>query len=180
MELKNTIFLFLRYAVLILIGLFGISIIYTILTPLTAISSFLILKIFYSASLGGSQIILGDFTINLVQACIAGAAYYLLLILNLSTPMQPLTRLKSLIFTLSFLFILNVLRIVIFSALFISGFYYFDAVHKLSWYVGSILLVIAIWFLNVALFKIKGIPAYTDLKNLFSAVRGRVNKKIKK
>lgn len=178
MNPKDIFTLFLRYFILLVVGAFGMNITYALLTPVTAHSSFLILNIFYSIGLEGSRLIFEGASINLIPACIAGAAYYFLLILNLSTPMPIKLRLKSLGLTIGALFVLNTLRIVLFSALFVSRFSYFDTIHESVWYFGSTLLVVAIWFLNVYLFRIMSIPAYTDLKNLFDMVIS--NKKTKK
>ena len=165
--------LFVRYALLFAIGAFGMGVVYSILTPITVYSSFLLLKLFYAVSLEGSKLILEKASINLITACIAGAAYYLLLILNLSTSMPFKLRLKSLSFSFVSLFILNLLRIVLFAVLFVEGFSYFDVMHQFIWYFGSTVLVVAVWFLNVSLFKIKVIPAYTDLKNLLGAIKSK-------
>jgi len=167
MDCKKLIYLFLRYAALILIGIFGIDYIYQIFTPLTAYPVFWILKLFYPVALVGNILSLNSLSIILVPACIAGAAYYLLLILNLSTPMLPKERIKSLLFTFIFFWILNIIRIVMFAFLFVAGFSYFDLAHKVVWYLGSTFLVSAIWFFNVYLFKIKAIPAYTDIMQIY-------------
>jgi exosortase/archaeosortase len=163
-ELSGLIF---RYLIVVLIGLFGISLLYAIFTPLVVYPSFWILRLFFTGiTLQQSTFVLGSSSINIIPACIAGAAYYLLLILNLSSPMPKKTRANSLIFLLSALSALNILRLVVFSSLFFSGFSYFDIAHKAVWYFGSTILVVGLWFVNVRLFNIKSIPAYTDLTNL--------------
>jgi exosortase/archaeosortase family protein len=152
----------------VLAALPGISWIYLIFTPLTIYPLFAILSLFYpQISLQGATLVLNDITaISLVPACIAGAAYYLLLVINFATPMAFKTRIKSISFLiLSFLF-LNIIRLVIFIALFINGYQYFDIAHKLTWYFGSTLLVVLLWFVNVCFFKIKAIPAYSDIISL--------------
>ena len=166
------LWLFFRYILLIIAGLPGLYLFYLIFTPLTIYPVYAILKLVYaSALIEGNLLIINGHSISLVPACIAGAAYYLVLILNLATPMNLRTRLKSLLFMfISFLF-LNILRIVIFSALFIGGFALFDIAHKTIWYLGSTLLVVVIWFSAVYAFKIRAIPFYTDFKTLFSYIR---------
>lgn len=168
-EALNIVF---RYIVLLIIGLIGIKLLYLIFAPLTIYPVFFVLKLFYSQTiLEGAKLTIGNKILNIIPACIAASAYYLLFILNLSTPMSAKTRAKSIVLAIfSFLF-LNILRIIIFSALFIAGYSYFDLAHKLFWYFGSTLLVAAIWFANVYLFKIKSIPIYTDFKNFLHLLR---------
>lgn len=175
---KEEVFsLFIRYLILLFIGIWGMDFFYSILTPATVNSSFLLLKLFYPLSLEDTMLIFQGIIVNLVPACIAGSAYYLLLILNLSTPMHLKLRFKSLIFSFAVLFLLNLLRIAIFTVLLIEGFAYFDVAHKSVWYFGSTFLVVAIWFLSVSIFKIKEIPAYTDLKNLLHNIKHKIIKK---
>ena len=64
---------------------------------------------------------------------------------------------------------INILRILIFSILLVSGFQYFDVAHQASWYLGSTLLVIVVWFANVKIFNIKSIPVYTDIKKMLGS-----------
>lgn len=164
--------LFFRYLLLIIIGLPGPYLFYLIFTPLTIYPVYSILKLVYSSALlEGNLLVLNSHSIGIIPACIAGAAYYLILILNLATPMNLKIRLKSLLFMfISFLF-LNILRIIVFSALFMGGFELFDIAHKTIWYLGSTLLVVAIWFFAVYAFKITTIPFCTDFKTLFGYLK---------
>ena len=177
MNSRESFSMFVRYFALILVGVFGMGVIYAIFTPLTIYPVFWILNLFYSIDLENNTLFVNNFSINLIQACISGAAYYLLLILNLSTPMESKKRIKSLAFIIVSFLILNIVRIIIFTVLFIAGFSYFDLAHKLVWYFGSTILVVAIWFVNVNLLKIKSIPAYTDLKNLFNKIDNKGKRK---
>lgn len=172
MKLKDSLKIFFRYILLVLIALPGLFIFYFIFAPLTIYPSYGILSIFYrSLLLENHSFMFNQYTIEIIPACIAGSAYYLLLILNLATPMKVKTRIKSLSFLFASLLLLNILRLIILSILFFSGFAYFDFAHKLFWYFGSTIFVVALWFLNVYLFKIKAIPAYTDLSTLFKETR---------
>jgi exosortase/archaeosortase family protein len=104
---------------------------------------------------------------NIIPACIAGAAYYLLTIFNLTTPMKVYKRIGSLFFILGIFFLLNTTRIIIFMIILINGnINFFDIAHSTSWYFGSTVLIILIWFANVLIFRIRAFPVYTDLKNL--------------
>ncbi len=179
MDNKEVRSLFIRYIILIIVAFPNLYLFYLIFTPITVLPVYLILKFIYGATLSGySTIVIQGQAINLISACIAGAAYYLLLILNLSTPMNLKKRLKSLIFiALSFL-ILNIIRILIFSSLYLSGFQYFDLAHKIIWYAGSTILIVLIWFLNIWLFKIRNIPIYTDIKSIAQDIRKRKSKEL--
>ena len=159
--------LFIRYFLLILLGLGNFYIFYLIFTPLTLYATLIILNIFSTSFLVSStSIFFNGLEISLIKACIAGSAYYLLTILNLATPMKDKTRVYSLLFLLGAFFFLNTIRIVIFSFLASTNFYYFDVAHQISWHLGSTFLVLAIWIINIKMFKIKEIPFYTDWRKL--------------
>ena len=172
MNSKQAYYLLSRYLILIILGLF-FNIFYLIFTPLTIYPSYFILSIFYpSIKLLSSNILsFGIIQAKLITACIAGAAYYLLLILNLTTSMKNKTRIKSILFILLAFLILNILRIVVFSALLFNSYLYFDFTHLFFWYFGSTILIVFIWFANVKLFKINSIPVYTDFKNILKEIK---------
>ncbi len=172
MNSKQTYYLIVRYIILLFLGLF-FSIFYLIFTPLTIYPSYFILSLFYPSIklLSNNILSFGVIQAKLIPACIAGAAYYLLLILNLTTSMKTKIRMKSLLFILLTFLILNILRIVIFSALFVNGYRYFDFTHLFFWYFGSTIFIVFIWFLNVRIFKIKSIPVYSDFKNIFKEIK---------
>jgi len=165
-KFKEAYDIFLRYLIIILIAFPNLFIFYFIFTPLTVYFVYLLLNIFFDASVSGNIIDIPNYSIEIIKACVAGSAYYLLLILNLSTPKIKLKkRLKILGFSFGFLLIVNILRIFLLS-LFL-GSYWFDITHKLFWYSLSTIFVIGIWFTSVKLFKIKEIPVYSDMKFLF-------------
>ncbi len=163
----------IRYAILVLIALPGLWIFYFIFTPLTTYPIYFLLNLFFDASLKGNVInIANKFSIEIISACVAGSAYYLLLILNLSIQKIKLQKRLNLIFLafLSFL-IINILRIFLLSILYIFRFSWFDIAHKIFWYLGSIILVILVWFAEVKFFKIKEIPFISDIKFLYKKAR---------
>jgi len=162
----NIAFLLLRYTILLVFGIF-LSFFYKLLFYVTIYPVFFILSIFYDVSIKASSIFVNNVEIQIVNACVAGSAYYLLLILNLTTPMNIKKRAKTIVFSLLALLILNILRIIIFSALYVQNFTFFDITHKLVWYVMSVIFVVAIWFGTIKLYKIKEIPICSDLSNLY-------------
>jgi len=164
-----------RYLILILIAIPNLWLFYLVFTPLTAYPVFALLNIFYDASLVAGKIIIinRSIPIELIKACIAGAAYYLLLILNLSTPKIKIrSRIKILLLAFGSFLVLNVLRIFFLSLIAVSGSSFFDITHKLFWYALSTIFVVAIWFVEVKKFKIKAIPFYSDFKFLIEKTKG--------
>ena len=110
----------------------------------------------------------GQIPIEIVPACVAGSAYYLLLVLNLSILKIKLSdRLKMISLSFLALFIINVLRIFILSTMLLSNFTLFVISHKIFWYLLSTVFVVGIWFWEVKLFKIKEIPFFSDFKFLY-------------
>ena len=162
----------IRYLILILIALPNLYLFYLIFTPLTIYPVYFLLNLFWEASLQANTILINTFSIEVISACVAGSAYYLLLILNLSIPKIILKkRIKMILFAFSSLLILNILRIFILVSLFLMAPNLFDITHKLFWYLISIIFVIGIWFIEVRIFKIKQIPAYSDIKFLTNQIR---------
>lgn len=160
--------LIIRYLILVLIALPNLALFYLIFTPLTVYPVFYLLDIFYDASLMKNIINLGLINIEIINACIAGSAYYLLTILNLSTPKIRLNkRINILLISFLAFLILNILRIFILSVIAVSGNSIFDITHKIFWYAGSTIFVVGIWFFLVKKFKIKQIPFYSDLKFIY-------------
>ena len=161
---KKILSIFLRYLILLIIA-FNLNLIYKILTPLTINSVSFLLKLVYPVIVSGIRILINQTTIiDIVPACIAGSAYLLLLILNLSISLKTKQRIYSIILSLALLLAFNTLRIFIFSILLVNDFKFFELTHKIFWYGISVILVIGIWFLIVKLFKIKQIPIVSDVK----------------
>ena len=166
-------FVLLRYLFILLLGIGNLFLIYLIFTPLTIYPVYHILNLFYDITLLNNSIILGNQQIDIINACIAGSAYFLLFILNFSTPMKPKQRIYSLIYSLFLLLVLNILRIIILSILLFNNLNpnLFEFTHKLFWYGLSTIFVIAIWFSEVKLFKIKDIPIYSDFMFLKKLIK---------
>ncbi len=191
---KSFFSIVLRYFLLLILGLGNLFIFYLIFTPLTVYPVFWLIGSSNEATLlqgtytsvcellegtfleslacMNTTIFFKDYFASIIPACIAGSAYYLLLILNLSTPMGLKTRIKSLSFILILFLILNIARIFAFALIFASKHYeIFDIAHTASWYFGSTILVLVIWFSNVLIFKIREIPIYTDIKSILNQIK---------
>ncbi|MBU2612454.1 MAG: pacearchaeosortase [Nanoarchaeota archaeon] len=166
---KYALRLFIRYLSLVLITALGMEIIYSIFLPLTKYPPYFILNIFYNAILAGDMILIGNYHIEIIGACVAGSAYYFLLVLNLSTAgIKPLLRIKMLLAAFGIFLFINVSRIVVLSIMYVNDSPIFDITHKILWYAGSTIIVVGIWFFEVSFFRVKGIPFYTDLKKLYN------------
>jgi len=159
----------IRYFLLLVLGLGNLYIFYTLFTPITINAVSFLLNFFYDVVLRDNLIYLNEnISIGIINACVAGSAYYLLTILNLSVPnLKVKTRLYAIFYSFGFFYIINVLRIVLFAVLFKNNFSWFDLAHEFSWYFLSTLFVVIIWFSEVKLFKIKEIPIYSDIKYLY-------------
>ena len=177
-ESKEVVGLFLRYIFLVLIVLPGLDIFYAIFLPLTKYPAFYFLQLFFSSNMVGNSIFIGSKVISIIDACVAGSAYYFLLILNLATPkIKALKRVKMILFAFISFLIVNIIRIVFLSFIYINNSPSFEVLHKTFWYLGGTLLVVFIWFLEVKIFRIEGIPFYSDLKKLYRSSRPKKNSK---
>lgn len=171
-KIKTHIYLLIRYIILLIL-IFSLPLIYRILTPLTVYSTAYLLKIFYQVSINKNTLLIFPKSIQIIPACVAGSAYLLTLILNLSISMKTKKRIKSILFAIILLFTINILRIFILSILFIEDSQLFYFTHKLFWYFFSTIFVIAIWFLTIKVFSIKKIPVYDDMKYLIKNMKKR-------
>jgi len=158
MKIKNLV---ARYSLIIILALL-FPVFYIIFTPLTLYPVYLILSLFYSVNLDKTTLMINGLSINLIKACIAGSAYFLLAILNLSTP-KIKKRFYALAFAVSLFLLINILRIVLLSILFLSNFAYFTETHLLTWYLLTAVFVLLIWLLTIKVFEINEIPFYSDI-----------------
>jgi exosortase/archaeosortase family protein len=124
---------------------------------------------FKAAEVVGQSIFLNSIKINFIDACIAGSAYYLLLVLNLSTPSIK-RRIYYLVFSFLIFFVINTARILFLIFVLSSVPKYFGLAHMTLWYLASTFIVVGIWFLQVKLFDIKEIPFYSDIRYLLKLI----------
>jgi len=83
--MKNLLKIFVRYLIIVLIAIPNLFIFYFIFTPATIYPVFGLFKIFFKEVLliGNTFQISNEFFIEIIPACIAGSAYYLLFSNNL-------------------------------------------------------------------------------------------------
>ena len=171
--------LFARYLAILLIGAGNLYIVYKLLTPLTVHTLNTILSIFTVTALSNNIIYLSQTRIEIVPACVAGAAFYLLFLLLFSTAnIKPETRAKAVITAFAIFFALNITRILILIPMINTS--YFETIHWIFWHIISTIFVVAVWFSIIKIYKIKSIPIYSDLKYLRSLIKPVKKSKRKK
>lgn len=164
---KKLISLFFRYFLLVLVG-FNLGIISFFIEPFTTHLLNSLLQIFFDFSFENSSIVFGSYELFLIESCFAISAFYLFLVLLLSTPNINLRR--RFVFFLSgtlVLALLNAFRIFFLIFILINYASLFSFTHFLFWNLISTILVVGIWFAEVKIFKIRDIPFYTDLKYIY-------------
>ena len=115
----------LRYIIILILSFNSLALFYLIFTPLTIYPVYLLFSLvfesisFVSMESTKSILINRDFLIELIPACIAGSAYFLLLMLNISTPNINLKkRIYAIAFSFGIFLLINILRIFIFGILY--------------------------------------------------------------
>lgn len=160
--------LIIRYALILSLGL-TLDYISPFLTIITTKLVSFFLNLISQATAIENTIIFQDVIVELIPACIAVSAYFLLLILIFSTPeITSRNRVSIIIFSISALLILNTIRIVFLTL--INQSIYYELMHMVFWYLLSTAFVVGIWFIIIKIFKIKTIPFYSDFKFLKSLI----------
>ncbi len=173
--------LFLRYTLILLVGLFAFSFIYKVFLPLTLYPVYFIINIFYESFLNHTLIFIGRNFIEIADACVAGSAYFLLFALNMAVPnLKIQKRIYMILSSFAIFLAINIIRIVILSFLFFEEFSFFNTVHLLFWYLFSIIFVVGIWFFEIKIFKVKEVPFYSDLKFIYENSSLKKNRRRKK
>ena len=171
--IKSPHYLVLRYTSLLLLARvwFYTGIFSKIILTLTLYPVNFILNISFNSSIVGSTILIDNYAISIIPACLALSAYFLLIALNLLTPMKPKQRIYSLIFTIGVLWLFNLARIVFMAIAIIQNYPYFNQIHNFFWLFLSTVLIIGIWFASVRFFKIRAIPIYSDIRKALGKKR---------
>ncbi|MEJ2267924.1 MAG: pacearchaeosortase, partial [Nanoarchaeota archaeon] len=77
---KKYLDIFIRYSILIIFSLFNLQIFYFIFKPLTIYPLYFLLSLFFDVSLINNVLLISNqFPIEIIGACVAGSAYFLLL-----------------------------------------------------------------------------------------------------
>jgi exosortase/archaeosortase family protein len=160
--------LFIRFLIAIIITLIY-PLFYVVLTPITQYLSYFFLNFFYDISIIGTSLGINSIGFKFVEACVAGAAYYLLFILIIGTKDLDWKKGLKMFFSGSLMILaLNVIRIIILIILALEvGKNYFDAVHMIFWNFVSGIYIALVWIVLVKKFKVKKIPFYSDIKYFY-------------
>ena len=149
------------------------SVLYFLFYPITVLFSYLLLTP-YGAMLSFSEkkIFVEGHVLNFVIGCIAPSAYYLLTLLVLFT--KELTWIKRVkVWLTGALLILgmNLIRILVIVLILIYfGKNWFDTFHLFFWDVLGTVYIFFVWIILIKWFKIKSIPVYDDLRELYKMV----------
>ncbi len=172
--------LFIRYIIILLLAINGLFIIYWLLRPATLYAVVGVLSLFGDVAIisnvaGSAEFLFSSLSVELIDACVAGSAFYLLLILNLTTPMKAdkRIRIKSLAFSIISLFVLNILRIVLLVLVANKNLSSFNSIHLLFWYLLSIIMVVGVWLATIKVFMIENIPVYSDVGKIAGLIKRR-------
>lgn len=167
---KKIIGLFSRYLTVLFLGAGNLYLLYKLLTPLTIHATNTLLSIVTPTTLQGNIIYFGQTTIQIVPACVAGAAFYLLLVLLFTTAdIKPKTRAYAILTATATFFVLNITRILILASM--TTFPNFETIHWIFWHIVSTVFVVATYIATIKLYKIKSIPIYSDFKYLISLTK---------
>lgn len=170
MFMKQLKWIFVRYA-LATLAVFCLPFFYKIFRPITYWLLFFFSSIFYNVSFNGNYLLVDSFSVELVDACIAGSAYLLLLLLNLLTPKIKFHKRIFLFLVSSVMFlIINIFRLLV--TIPFLGKNGFATIHITFWFI-SIAFVVAIWFFCVRVFNLKEIPVYSDVKTILKFLKSR-------
>ena len=174
--------LFIRLLGILLVTL-NFNLFYVILTPITLYLSYFLANLFYNAVIVGSAIGVDGFGFNIINACVAGAAYYLLFLFVMGLKDCSWTKRVKMFFSGAFILLaVNVIRIFILMVLNLElGHSYFEAVHLIFWNFMSGIFIFLIWIFLVKKFKAGGIPFLSDIRFLFdNSLLKRNKSKVKK
>ena len=149
-----------------------------ILTPITFYLSILILTYFNPVVIN-NVISINNIDFEFVEACIATLAYYLLLILTMTTKDISWKIRGKLFLYGSFLILgMNLIRILILVFVAVNyGMDWFQLVHLTFWKIVSGIYVALVWIFLVNKYKIKSIPIIDDLKYLYNLIRKNPEKR---
>jgi hypothetical protein len=175
----------LRYLIVFLASISNLAIFYAIFSPLTLYPSAFFLGIFQDVQIMNNFIFIKSVVIEISKACVAGSAYYLLLLLNMITSNIKLKkRIAIFVFTSSLFLLLNVSRVILLSLLKVNDFLFFDTLHVIFWYFVSVIYVFLVWIAAVKVFNITAIPFYSDFMYIWNLSNNKTqnlkSKKVKK
>jgi exosortase/archaeosortase family protein len=172
--MNDNLKLIIRICTLLLIFIIPINIFQILFSKITLVLSYNLLDILgFNPILRSESIIIQEFNLVFVSACVATSAYYLLTALILLTKDIPLKKMALLfIFGSLLLLIMNIIRIDILIIILLKyGSNYFEKLHLLIWKFISSVFVAIVWVLLTYTLQIKSIPVYSDFISLIKKIK---------
>lgn len=143
---------------------------YPILGDFTLQGSVFLLKLFgFNPVVNDLSFILNGVQFNIIEACVAVFAYFLLAILILTSKDMDFKKGCAIFLVGAILvYLANIARIAILSwAYFAHGTEIFEKYHFIVWNFVSGVYVAFTWIFLTAIFRLKEVPIYSDIKNLY-------------
>lgn len=169
MNKQRILLLFLRYFFLISLSFGNLAFFYFLFSAPTHFFFVSLSKLFFDVQIQEGCFLINSVPITVIDACVSGSAYYLLFILNFTTPLKIRKRILVLLFTIFVFFIFNISRMIFLLA--ILNYEIFNLTHNLLWHFGSTIFIVLLWFLSIKIFSIKEIPVYSDMVYLYSLIK---------
>lgn len=166
--------LIIRIFLILLVAVLNLKIFYFLFSKLTFYLTYISL-FFYKPIISGSNLIINNEILEFVPACIAGSAYFLLVLLILFTKDIKFKK-RIYMFLLGSLLILvaNIIRLDLLIIIFVSySKNLFENLHMFFWKVLSSVYVALVWIFLVYKFKVKKIPVYSDILYLTKSLKRR-------
>lgn len=163
-----------RMGIAILLAAFR-EVFYLAFAPLTLYLSYFFFHAFVpEAMLSGKFIETATASVEFVPACTASSAYLLLALLILLTKdISPVRRIKMFAYGSLAILTFNIFRIELLLLLFTTMQESYPAIHLLFWKFLSTIFVFAAWIVLARKFKVKAIPAYSDIKYLVHKIKNK-------
>ena len=167
--------LIIRLTLSFILVLIPFNIFQLLFTKITIYIVFFLLKIADTTAVLGKYSVkyaidIQGVTVNIVPLCVTASAYYLLfLLVFLVKDVKFLSRLKMIFLGIFFIFLMNLVRIIILIWVLINKGDLFANLHTFLWFILSTVYVIALWLFFSYIYEIKTIPIYSDIKYLLSS-----------
>ena len=165
--------LVIRIVIALIIFIIPYSLINYLLLKLTLYGSYPLLLTKYSPTIIGNSFMINNNLLNIISACVATSAYYLLLVLIIFTKdLRLKTSIYLFLIGSTLILAANIIRIDILIFIFLEyGKNIFERFHLFIWEFISSIYVALVWIFLVKKFKIKTIPVYSDIKYLIKNIR---------
>lgn len=174
MDKKELRDLLLRYLVILCVG-FALPLFSRILTPLTVYPVMAVLSLWGEVVKIGSQTVLygsSALAVEIIDACVATSAYYLLFLLLFATKGGSWKRRLQAFGVAGVMFwAINVLRIAGLVLIAEKNLSWFFTAHYILWWGVSILVIVGLWIYVTGIYRLYGIPFVQDVRDLIQEIR---------